>query len=67
MSSSQSATRQRHCLHCGELLKPDESVIVTFREQYAARTSHAVLGEFTDERIALAHEPCQRLELEQRH
>ena len=67
MSPSQSAAGPRHCLHCGVLLAPDGSVIVTFREQHAGRTSLAVLGEFTDERIAFVHEPCQRLRLEQRH
>ncbi len=66
MSPSQSAAGPRHCLHCGVLLEPDESVIVTFRERYAGRTSLAVLGEFTDERIAFAHEPCQQLELAHR-
>jgi hypothetical protein len=41
------------------VLEPDQPVVVTVREQYAARSSLAALGELTDEAIALAHEPCQ--------
>jgi hypothetical protein len=59
MRTRKSAAPARHCLHCGEVLEPDQPVVVTVREQYAARSSLAALGELTDEAIALAHEPCQ--------